>query len=336
MDKKTLLLTLGAAAVVTVVGIGISNSQKAQVDLDSPLVLPDLVKTATSLNKIKIESAGNKLLISSHKEADKWVIDNLGNYDADTEKLSTLITALKNARKVEGKTAKPDKFHHLGLRDISDAESKAVLITVAGEGKEFKLLVGNSAKAGTGQYVRLAGESQTWLINKAISKPEKAEDWVNTKLFDFELDDIQSVALTGKHEYALTKADKEAKNFSFDKVPETYKLKYDSVVDSIARSIVNLKFEALVPMSEHTATPDSQKLAVKLFEQDTQITLRVSKAGEKYYAKLTGANPLWQDWAYEISEYNFNQLVKDKADFLDPLEPPKAQEILPAPSPVTP
>ncbi|MCJ8272627.1 MAG: DUF4340 domain-containing protein [Psychrosphaera sp.] len=181
MDKKTLLITLCAASVVTAIGVNITASQQGKVDMDSPLVLPELLANAGSLEHIKIESGGNTLLVESHKEGDKWVIDNLGNYDADTAKLSGLIKALKNARKVEGKTAKPANFHHLGLRDISEEHSKAVLVSVSGAGKDYKLLVGNSAKAGSGQYVRLNGENQTWLINLAIEKPEKAEDWVNTK-----------------------------------------------------------------------------------------------------------------------------------------------------------
>lgn len=331
MDSKTLLMTLGAAAVVTAIGVGISTSEQAPATLDSPLVLPELVANAGVVDHIKIESAGNTLLVESHKEGDKWVIDNLGNYDADTTKLSDLIKALKDARKVEQKTAKPANFYHLGLRDISDENSKAVLVSVSGGGKDYKLLVGNAAKAGTGQYVRLFDQNQTWLINKEISKPDKAEDWVNTKLFDFELEDIQSVNLSGKHQYALSKADKEKTNFSIDSVPETHKLKYDSIVDSIPRNISNLKFEQLTPVTDFKASEggESQTMAVKLFEGEGEIGLTVSKAEDKYYAQLAGSNPLWQQWVYQISEYSYNQLVKDKMDYFDPLEPTADEAVAP-------
>jgi hypothetical protein len=336
MNKKTLLITLCAASIVSAVGVYIATSQQGQVDMDSPRVLPELFSNAGSLDHIKIESGGNTLLVESHKEGDKWVIDNLGNYDADTAKLSSLIKALKNARKVEEKTAKPANFHHLGLRDVSEEHSKAVLVSVSGAGKDYKLLVGNSAKAGTGQYVRLNGQNQTWLINLAIDKPEKAEDWVNTKLFDFTVDDIQSVSLSGKYQYDLSKADKEKTNFTLDSVPATHKLKYDSIVDAVPRNLSGLKFEQLQAVADFKATEatDKQTIAVKLFaadgDGDGEIGVTVSKIEEQYYAQLTGSNPLWQQWVYQISEYSYNQLAKDKMDYLDVIEAPKADVVTPS------
>ncbi len=333
MNSKTLLMTLVAASVVTAVGVNIATSQQGQVDMDSPRILPELLANAGSLDHIKIESGGNTLLVESHKEGDKWVIDNLGNYDADTAKLSSLIKALKNARKVEEKTAKPANFHHLGLRDITQEHSKAVMVSVSGGGKDYKLLVGNAAKAGTGQYVRLAEQNQTWLINLAIDKPEKAEDWVNTKLFDFTVDDIQSVSLSGKYQYALSKADKEKTSFTIDSVPPTHKLKYDSIVDAVPRNLTGLKFEQLKAVADFKAeaAADSQSIVVKLFEGDSEIGVTVSKVADEYYAQLTGSNPLWNQWVYQISEYSYNQLAKDKMDYLDSIEPAKENMVAPSP-----
>lgn len=318
MDKKTLALTLVAAVVVTGIGVSINQSQQGTADLNNPLVLPELTDNAGALNAIKIESAGNVLVVDSQKQQDQWVINNLGGYTANTEQLSALIKALKDARKVEAKTTKPTLFHHLGLRDISDPESKAVLVSLSGADKQYQLLVGDDAKSGTGQYVRLAGDNQTWLIDKAIAKPDKAEDWVNSKLFDFVQDDIQSIKLSGQHEYILTKADKERENFELDVIPDTHKLKYDSVLDGIPRSISDLSFEQLMPAADWTTSlaGNSQTLAVTLFD-DKQVTLILAKVDDKHYAHLKGDNPLWAQWVYQISEYNYNQLVKDKVEFFD-------------------
>lgn len=340
MNKKTLALTLGAAVVVSGVGVMMSNSNTPSAEFETALVLPQLAEQAGKLERIKIETSGNTLVVESHKADDKWLIDNLGNYTADTQKLSTLINSLKDAKKVEPKTAKPKLFHHLGLRDISDSESNATLVTLAVAGTSYKLLVGDSAKNGQGQYVRMAGDNQTWLIDKAISKPAQAEDWVNNKLFDFAVEAVKSVNLSGKFSYSLSKADAEQTSFTLDSMPDTHQLKYDSIVDAMPRALANLSFDGLVKLTDLPELVEPQTITVTLFDNDSTIDVIVAKTeaktkalsavegegeseGEnesepsKYYAKLTGNNPLWQQWAYEISEYNYNQLVKDKADFLE-------------------
>jgi hypothetical protein len=321
MDRKTLLLTLLAAVVVSGVGVCLNLSQQGSADLNNPLVLPELADKAGELTHIRIEAAGNRLIVDSKKQQDKWVIDNLGGYDADIGQLSRLINALKDAHKVEQKTAKPALFHHLGLRDISDPQSQALLISLSGEDGEHQLLIGSNAKNGDGQYVRVVGENQTWLIDQTIEKPQKAVDWVKTTLFDFTLEDIQSVALTGQQIYNLSKADKEQPYFTLDSIPATHKLKYESILDAIPRNISTLDFEQITPIADWSASisENSQTLAVKLFDE-REVKLTLVKVDDKHYGHIKGDNPLWSQWVYQISEYAYEQLVKDKVEFLDLVE----------------
>lgn len=330
MNNKTLLVTLGAAVVIGGIGIGLYDSKKSSGDLQSPLILPELASVAANIEHIKLASAGNKLVVESHKDGGQWLIDNLGNYNADIGPLSTLINNLKDARKIEAKTAKPELFHHLGLRDISDGQSKAMLVSISGGGKEYKLLIGDSAKSGSGQYVRVAGENQTYLVDKSFNKPDKAEDWVKTKLFDFELTDIASVSLEGVQQYSLTKADKEQASFALSPIPQTHELKYESITDALPRSVANLGFEALVPMAQKADVASEQTIVVKLFDNPQTIELGLSKVEDKHYVTVKGDNPLWSQWAYELTDYNYNQLIKAKNDYLNEIktaQAPAEQEV---------
>lgn len=321
MNRKNLFVTLTAALVISAIGVAIDQSQQGSVDFDSPLILPELAQNAAKLNHIRIASAGNALVVESKKQQDKWVISNLGGYNADIPKLAALLNNLKDARKVEAKTAKPALFHHLGLRDIVDAQSKALLVSLTDGDNTYQLLIGSSAKNGSGQYVRLAGDNQTWLIDKAIDRPEKPEDWVNTGLFDFTLADIQSVSVAGKYRYDLSKADKEQQSYQFADIPDGHKLKYDAIVDAIPRSISSLAFEQLLPIGQWQAgeAGDALTLEVKLFDL-RRLTLTLTRAADKHYVQLKGDNVLWDKWAYRISEYHFNQLVKDQMEFFDVIE----------------
>lgn len=353
MNKKTLALTLGAAVVVSGVGVMMSNSNQPSAEFETAKVLPALAEQAGQLTRIKVEVAGNTLVVESHLADGKWLIDNLGNYTADTQKLSELINSLKDAKKVESKTAKPKLFHHLGVRDITNPESNATQVTLEVAGKSYQVLVGDSAKNGAGQYVRLAGDNQTWLIDQAIDKPENAQDWVDNKLFDFAIEAVKSVNLSGKFSYGLSKADKEQTNFALDNMPDTHQLKYDSIADGVPQALASLTFDDLVKLTDLPAFSDTQTLSVTLFDNNSTIDVVIGKhqtavagdekgedAGElaneseaapevesKYYAKLTGNNPLWQQWAYEISEYNYNQLAKDKTDLLDEKADEKVDEL---------
>lgn len=324
MNNKTLFLTIGAAAIVMAVGTMIDESQQASSEFNSSLMLPELAAQASQLQQIKIESAGDTLVVDSQKSGEQWVINNMDGYTAQTSQLADLIGQLKEAKKLEAKTTKAELFHHLGLRDISDEDSKAMLITLVAGDQTHQLLVGDTAKNGKGQYVRLAGEQQTWLIDQSISKPETAKDWIKTKLFDFSMNDIKRIELTGKYSYQLSKADQEQGNFSLDQLPDDHQLKYESVVDMIPRAVSNLKFDDLLKRDQLPELTDSQNLAVTLFSDESVVNLTVAKASKasedeqtKYYAQLNGSDPLWEQWAYEISEYHYNQLAKDKMAHLD-------------------
>ncbi len=321
MDNKALMLTLGAAVVVGGLGVSLYNAQQGTQELATGLLLPQLSDNATAVDRIKITSGGNTLVVESHKAGDKWVIDSLDGYSANVEPLSELINRLKDAKKIEAKTAKPEQFHHLGLRDISDEQSKAVMVTVSAGDKSYQVLLGDNAKQGSGQYVRLGGDNQSWLIDKAIDKPDKAEDWVETKLFDFEQKDIQMLKYSGQFSYELSKKDAEQENYSLTPIDAGYKLKYDSITSAAARSIASLKFEALTPQAQLNDFTPAQSIDVSFFDDKGQLTLQLAKVGDNHYLQLKGDNPLWQKWAYQIGEYQYNQLVKDPKDYLEEDKP---------------
>ncbi|MCJ8272628.1 MAG: hypothetical protein MJK04_24920 [Psychrosphaera sp.] len=140
------------------------------------------------------------------------------------------------------------------------------------------------------------------------------------------------MSLSGKYQYALSKADKEKANFTLDSVPATHKLKYDSIVDAVPRNLSSLKFEQLTAVADFKAdeATDNQTITVKLFDGDSEIGVTVSKIEDQHYAQLTGSNPLWQQWVYQISEYSYNQLAKDKMDYFDVIEPAKEDVVTPS------
>lgn len=324
MDKKTLGFTLVAAVVVTAVGVTINQSNQGTVDLDSPLILPGLGADAATLNRVSIESAGNNLVVEGVMKDGKWVIGNLGDYSANTEKLSAVIEALKSARKVEAKTSKPEAFHHLGLRDLSDPQSIAALVTLTGSSGKHQILVGDKGKSGNGQYVRLVDDNQTWLIDKQIEKPGKAEDWIVRSMFDFGFDDIQSLKISGRYDYSLLKETQESKNFVVSPMPDNHEMKYASVADTPVRILGNMTFNALLPLDQwqDSWNASASKVTISLFD-NKQTTMTLVRAGEEeHYVRVEGDNPLWQDWAYQISPHAHAQLVKDQMEFLDVKEAP--------------
>lgn len=347
MQISTLYKTLGLGVVALAVGASLLNANKGETEFRQQALL-SLASQSVALNELtglKVTSAGDSQKVNAEKVLQKWQLSNLHGHPAEVSKLAEFMTALNKAKVLELKTNKVEKFHRLGLRDISNSDSQAVQLQLTDGDKQVELLVGLEAKSGLGQYVRFADQQQTYLIDSVLPIPSEASDWLQAEVLDLsfkqvrsvEVKDLEKLVVAAKRELvelaesnsedqmplAETAKYKLADNFQLDQVEG--ELQYPSILDGLVRNLVGLTAKDVLKTPK-----DSFELTHQLslqYAEDEQVTAleaqtiksqglslykeSLEQEDANYWAHIEDST-----WWYQISEFDYKQLVKGKDDYL--------------------
>ena len=120
-------LTVVAILVVTFTGPGgtpVNSTEQA-------LLLPELSKQINGVDRVEIITAGNNVVATMVKPGNSWQLVQMDGYQADWQKLRTMLADLAQARVVENKTDKPEYYARLGVEDIDAADAGGVLVKLS-------------------------------------------------------------------------------------------------------------------------------------------------------------------------------------------------------------
>lgn len=348
MKNTTLYKTFGLGVVALAVGASLLNANKGETEFQQQALL-SLASSSVNLNdvtQVVVSNAEQSELTKADKVLQEWQLANLGGHPAEVSSLADFMKALSNAKVVELKTNKTEKFHRLGLRDISQPDSKATQIQLTAGDRTVTLLVGTEAKSGLGQYVRFANQNQTYLINSSIPLPKAGADWLKADILDLDFDQVRKLKVTeadkllvsvkrdlvavedatSEQEMPLTEKDKFrlADNFVLDGMEG--QLQYPSILDGLVRNLVGLEAKGVI--REQKASFQLSHTLTLEFADDTQVTAIEEQAVKSQSLDLF-KEPLGEDesnywvhlrgskWWYQVSDFDYKQLIKGKGDYLE-------------------
>lgn len=336
MKQKNLLLLAVIAIVLVVAGIVVSQKKGGEKKLaDGGLLAPDLRIAMDKVEDIRIVTrAGDAVTqVSLLKKSDRWLVADR-NYNADTQKLSSLINALAQARRVEAKTSKPDNYGKLGVKDPSDkGEGAGTLLRflTADGNPQLELIVGASAQGRRGHYVRVAGDAQAWLVDQSLPLPATAAAWLDQRIVDIPAQDIVAVDFG-----TLTlKRPAPDKALELNAMPAGRELSYEGVTATAAAALSQLQLQDVVAA---TAIMLDKPAATTVFTQtnstkatNSAISVKAYRQNEKSYLTLSAIatenaddaarkqvdtwNAAWQPWVFEVETFTYNKFVKSINDF---------------------
>lgn len=287
-----LIITLVVAGLIFLLPGGTSKDSEFEVQA----LLPELAAHVNSIDRVQVSTAGNKTIATLKRQDGAWVVEEFQNYPADWPKLRELLSALAKARVIEPKTDKPEYFPRLGLSDIADEDSKATQLQLTGEGSDITLLVGNAAEGREGQYVRLLDGDQALLIDRQLTLPAEARDWLQRNIID--VSDAEVVEFSVVHadgsRLEASKASADDDNFTLQDIPAGREILSAWSVNSIANALSNLQLDAVAPVDSvdfSTATRFQLLTAGGL-----QVLAELTKVDEQNWLRIT-ASPYEQDGA---------------------------------------
>lgn len=240
MRSMRTLIVVAAVLVVGVVVLDLAEDRGERAD--GAALLPAFDGRINDVTRVALEYPDTTVTVS--RSGDGWVVEEKDGYAADTGTLRQVLIALRDAQKLEPKTANPEMHGRLGLADPGTDGSDSVRMTVRGEGFEHALVIGDVAQQSY-RYVRFAGEDQTWLIDQNPEVPEDATGWLAPDLVDIGPSDVQSVSIVHADGEAIhfAKGARDDDNYTVADIPEGRELTYAGVVNGIAGALRNLDLD---------------------------------------------------------------------------------------------
>lgn len=293
-------------------------------------LLPELKSRINDVTAVVIRKGDTTITVA--KTGDNWSVRERSNYTADIGTLRQLLLALAEAKVLELKTSNPEKYHLLGVNDPADDDSTSVEITIHGNGVEQVLILGRTVQSNY-RYARVAGETQSVLIDKNPDVPDDAGGWLLQTILDISADQIQQITITHAdgEEIRIEKESQEAGDFQVMNIPDGRELSYPSVANGIGGALGNLTLSDVRAAAASKKHPD----VLTTFQTFDGLTIEIATNREEEMSWLsvsastdaanddTGAgdeaariNERVSGWLYAVSDYKANLLKRRFEDIL--------------------
>jgi hypothetical protein len=274
MSKRTLFILTGAAVVLILLAVFGQQRPSTTTAATTPL-LPDLESRLNDITRLKLAKAGNEAIATLEKSDKGWTVAEKDGYPADVTKIRAALVALAQARIIEEKTANPDLYDRLGVRDISDDSATGIGLTYEADGKPTTVILGDS-EGHDHRYIRRADDVQSYLIDQDPEIPDTAAKWVDPTIVDIDPARVQEVVITHKdgESVRIHKNAKQDKNFVIDNVPEGRELLYTGVANTAASLLRDLRLQDVA--QAETADP----AVTTVFRTFDGLVLTASATGE--------------------------------------------------------
>lgn len=336
-----LVMYLGLAALVSAGAAGAMWRAEHAVPATAQAgdrLLPGLVDDVNVVAGMVVGEADRSIELRKTKAG--WTVEPSG-YPVEAKKLQTALVGLVRMTKLEPRTAVAGKYSVIEVEDPGSADSKSRRISLENDaGKVIgDVILGKTAQGFTSgndeaQYVRLSGDSQSWLVKGSVSAGGELKDWVDTTVMKINAGDVKQVEFrSGDSEpMVIVKAGKDSKGndrFEIQNLPAGIQPKDEVTVRYAATDLANVGFTNV-----RAAKPGSVEANKVLLETDTglKVAYSVIEEGEQTWLKVAvaekGSNAEDAEkiakqvagWEFQLAGYKAKQFKMQLAEVLSKVQ----------------
>ncbi len=294
MNQKTILI-LGAATVATVAATATLQAGRDRDSRPANLeerLLPGLVERVNDVRGILIEAANGPTTLRATDAG--WVLSEAADYPANEEKVRTLLLDLRDARRLEAKTANLDRHERLGLVAPDREGASSVRVTLSdGSGATVEtVLIGNqrtsraepaAAQMGVtpdAQYYTLPGEGpQTFLAAGKLGVDSRTLGWVNQEFLNIDRSRISAATITHPdgQEVVAVREDMGQNEMVVRNIPDGMVAKAPSGTAQLVGALQRLRFDDVRKADSLTWPEETISTATFTTEGGLQVSVETMK-----------------------------------------------------------
>ena len=305
MEKKILLSII--AVIFSIVFISFFSRQST--DQDSVLLLPELEEALEELNLISFQSSQPESLLTIKKEPEGWIVLEAGGYPADLNRLSGFLRELSQLRVLERKTKKEQNHDRLGVSDSLDPPARLLKM----EPGNFSFIIGKNTGESS-SFVRVKGNPQVYLTENIFDFEVGSDSWIDPVIIDVDPEAVQRIEISSSKRPTLSIfRDGDSSEFILSDQPANSKLRYETILDGMARMLVNLRLIGVEKQTE-VILEDATETRFLLASGEA-LTIKTQRIDGRHFLRLA-SDEKKRNWLYEISESSFQDLNKEMEDLL--------------------
>ena len=322
MKSPSRWLVLSAALALGGVAIwltGIEQGEETQAELFPELTL----ETLNAVQRIEITERATHTASIYRGDDNVWHVGEYHDYPADPVKIRQLLSDLKDAVKLEQKTSSPEYYASLGVADPAAEEGAGHLLKFTDANKTWQLIVGNpSRQVSRGQYVRKAGEAESWLINVSLDLSGTPTEWLDKEIVHIEPSEISTMTISHPDDEKPFVIARDANSqFELTQLPQGRVLKGQSELSRIATVTDYLQFKNVYPRDNNEIKLPEQHITTQLMTADgLSLTVKAYKTEENdiYFTLDVGGTSTRADelkqqlpnWLYQVSNSIYTSIDK--------------------------
>jgi len=286
---------LTAAAVVAAAVAVSSQTDITSLTAGTDPAFPKLTENVNDVAKIEITNA--KSAFAMTRDGENWGMDQKDGYRVEFQKVKSAIVNLSNFKLIERKTADPERYERLELRDPSDDKAKSRKIVLK-DGKGAVLadvVIGKInpnlfGTGGAGTYIRRADEKATWLARGQVELGEEPNNWMARQIVNYGQEKVRRVVVANPEgaEIILAKADVKDPNFKIENLPAGRAIKKKDEADPLAGVMWRMMFDD-VQKAEKQEWPDKTWVAHYTVWDGFTVRIETAKFGEDYWGRFSAA-----------------------------------------------
>ena len=341
MSKKHFSWLLASTLLVTILILLMPGRTGKESEFVVRPLFPGLDSTVNDVTRVRIIGSGNSTVATLVRGEDAWTVEEAQSYPADWARLRKLLFGLAQAQVIELKTSNPDYYDRLGLKDVSDPSSTAVLVEIGEGDPPTRVLLGSIAQGREGQYVRIPDDGQALLIDRSVEASNQAADWLLREVIDLAEAEVVDVTITQPdgETVHVSRASADVTDFTLDDIPKGREVESSWAVNALGGSLAAVLLEEVAPVDQvdwsnathlRVLTADGVEARAEVVTVDGKSWLKLEAfpypeqktepvegetmdtAVADQLKRIEGINQRVRGWAYSIPEFKAELMSKRK------------------------
>ncbi len=337
MIARRTVIALGIAAAVALGGAAWQWQQTHSGYVEArrgERLLPDLLAKANDVAAISVRQGDKSFRIIRNDDA-SYKLEG-SDFPVKGGKFQSAIVAAASLELFEAKTAREDKYPIIEVDDPAAKNAKGRLVTFEDKAGNTlaEVILGKKARGrvggaiADGQYVRLPGDKQSWLVRGVVEGNADLSTWVDTGVVEMNIDKVVLAAFqpAGGEELVVRRVgvtDGGQAKFEIDNVPEDRKPQNDLTIRYAATDIANSRFIDVrkdqggdVAWRTRLMMEDGMLIEFNITADDW-LSVKVLDGGKDKETsddiiKRTGG------YQFQLEDYKIAQFKKTMADLTEP------------------
>jgi hypothetical protein len=259
---------------------------------DAGIAFPALHANPDAAAKLVLMTGAGRFTFNRIADG-SWVALDKHGYAVSARRIRAVATQLADMRRIEAKTALPERFAQIGVEAPDTPKANAAMVRLENAAGDVlvETILGErvwrqTGPARTGTFIRAPDGERAWLASGGVDLPADLIDWLDRAIVNIDGDEVAKVEVipaTGSPFLIARKV--LGSDFSLLSAKGPLRLDTEAA-KKLSTGLARLTFEDVVPSAQKAVGADRSRVDVTTFD-GLKVTIVFIKEGARTWARFS-------------------------------------------------